>query len=127
LERFKPKIHRSFVRNSADAYQPIARSTTREVIKKLVQHKIRFSILTKNNAVLNDADLLKAYPDCCIVFSITTDDDGQRRKWKPHSGSIPARIEVVGELKEAGVKIWVSGESILLKSNPDLLTLFHQS
>ncbi len=119
LEKFKSKIHRLFVCNSADAYQPAARATTREVVKKLIQHKIRFTILTKSDAALNDLDLLEAYPKCCVGFSVTTDDEGQRRKWEPCSSSIQERINAIRRLKEVGVRTWVSMEPILPESSPE--------
>lgn len=79
--------------------------------------------MTKSDAVLHDLDLLNAYPDCCIGFSITTDNDDQRRKWEPYSNSIPERMEAVKKLKEAGVKTWVSIEPILPESSPEKILI----
>lgn len=123
LKSWKSKVHRIYLCNNTDAYQPIARATTREVVKKLIHHDIVFSILTKSHAVLGDLDLFKAYPKCSIGLSITTDDDGQRREWEPHSSSISDRIDTVRKLKEAGVKTWVSLNPILPGSSPEKILL----
>jgi len=123
LRIWKPKIHRLFLCNSSDAYQPIARKTTREIIQKLIRHDIQFTILTKSHAALNDVDLLKEYPRCCIGFSITTDNDEQRREWEPYSSSIQERLKAVRQFKDAGVKTWISMEPILPDSSPERILL----
>lgn len=123
LEIWKPKISRLFLCNSSDAYQPIARKTTREIMSKLIRNNIRFTILTKSHEALNDIDLLKNYPRCCIGFSITTDDDEQRVRWEPYSSSIQERIKAIRQFKDAGVKTWISMEPILPDSSPERILL----
>lgn len=118
----KANIRDIFVSSLTDCYQPLElqQGITREVIETLIEHELPFTVLTKNTNVLRDKDLFKSYDKCRVGLTIVTLDDNLRKSLEPNSSSITNRIEVLRELKQAGISTYCSVEPILpdKRSNP---------
>jgi DNA repair photolyase len=93
---------------ATDAYQPLERKhrITRACLEVLTAYGFPVSILTKSNLVLRDLDILRRLRDVEVGFTITTLDEEVRRVFEPRSSPIPARLEVLAELSQAGIKTW---------------------
>jgi len=91
-----------------DAYQPLEKEygITRACLEALVDYDSPVSILTKSALVLRDLDLIKRLKDVEVAFTITTLDDDVRRRFEPRSSPIPARLEALRALAEAGISTW---------------------
>jgi len=91
-----------------DPYQPLERQykITRACLEVLTACGCPISILTKSDLVLRDPDILRCLKDVEVGFTITTLDEGIRRVFEPRSSPVPARLEALAELSEAGIKTW---------------------
>jgi DNA repair photolyase len=91
-----------------DAYQPLEKKCgiTRACLEALVGYDLPISILTKSALVLRDLDLIKRLKDVEVAFTITTLDDEVRKRFEPRSSPIPARLEALRTLAEAGIRTW---------------------
>ncbi len=91
-----------------DAYQPLEKEygITRACLEALVDYDLPVSILTKSALVLRDLDVIKRLKDVEVAFTITTLDDEVRRRLEPRSSPIPARLEALRALAEAGISTW---------------------
>jgi len=120
----KNKIKDVLLCFATDPYQPLEKRIclTRKVLKVLIEEEVPFSILTKSNLVLRDADLLRGYPRCRVGLTITTMNDNVRKLWEPYSSSIEERITTVKTLHDMGIKTWVSVEPILDNSYSDIIS-----
>lgn len=120
LPKKKNKIHRLWISNSTDSYQSIEEKIglTRKILEKLIEHEVRFAVLTKSSLVLRDLDLFSTYEKCCVGLTITCFKDSLREKYEPYASSVEERIEAVKILKDRGVKTFVNIEPILPYSDP---------
>lgn len=91
-----------------DAYQPLEEDygITRMCLEVLLDYDLPVSILTKSALVLRDLDLIKRLQEAEVAFTITTPDDEVRKRFEPHSSPIPARLEALRTLAEAGIPTW---------------------
>lgn len=91
-----------------DAYQPLERGygVTRACLESLVGYDFPVTVLTKSGLVLRDLDLIKHLKNVQVAFTIITLDDEVRRRFEPYSSSIPARLEALRVLAEAGISTW---------------------
>ena len=91
-----------------DAYQPLEREygITRACLEALAGCNFPISILTKSALVLRDLDLIERFDDVEVAFTITTLDDEVRRCFEPRSSPVPARLEALRVLADAGVSTW---------------------
>ncbi len=105
----KRKTGAAMLSSVCDPYQPAEQRyrLTRGCVEALRDHGWRINILTRSPLVTRDLDLLKTCIDVSVGFSIPTDDDGVRRILEPCSPSIPARIEALRRVHEAGIRTWV--------------------
>jgi DNA repair photolyase len=78
------------------------------------------SILTKSPLVLRDVDLFKKFSDIEVGITITTDDDGMRKRFEPGAPPIQARINALKKLRAAGVCTYAF-IGPLLPMNPESL------
>jgi len=92
-----------------DAYQPIEKEyeITRKCLEVLLRRNWPISIQTKSNLVLRDLDLIERFKERDVGFTITTLDDGLRKKFEPHSSSIQDRLEALRTITNKGIKTWV--------------------
>lgn len=97
---------------ATDVYQPIEKrlQITRQCLEVLNEFRNPVVIITKNQLVARDADLLSdlARDDAAAVFvSVTTLDLGLNRKLEPRSSTPAQRLRAIEALAEAGVPVGV--------------------
>ncbi len=104
----KRKTGSVFFSSVCDPYQPLEKryQLTRGCLELLRNHGWEISILTRSPLVLRDIRLLRSALDCRVGFSIPTDDDRIRERLERAAPSIPARIEALRRLREAGIRTW---------------------
>jgi DNA repair photolyase len=97
---------------NTDPYQPVERQyrVTRSLLEVMLDCGHPVSIVTKSTLVLRDLDLLEelARRNLARVFlSVTTLDDGLKRRMEPRTASPAARLAAVRRLSGAGVPVGV--------------------
>lgn len=108
--RWKPRV--VAISGVTDAYQPVERrlELTRRCLALFAEARNPVAIVTKNQLVTRDVDLLGelARHDAAAVYvSVTTLDRALQRVMEPRT-SIPAkRLEAIRTLSEAGVPVGV--------------------
>lgn len=60
-------------------------------------------IPTKSDLVLRDKDILKDL-DCMVTTTLTTTDEDNARKLEPHAPSVERRVDMLRNLREAGIR-----------------------
>ena len=108
-----PEIWISFI---GDAYQPEEQELglTRETIKILIQHELKFTILTKGGMrAARDFDLLRRYPEARFGTSLVFLDRKLAAHWEPHAAAPPFREMALQEAKSQGISTWVSLEPVI--------------
>ena len=93
---------------NTDPYQPIEKEMkiTRSIIKVLIKAKHPFSIVTKNQLVLRDLDLLKVAAEDNLVqvfVSVTTLDHKLSRTMEPRATTPQRRLDTLKLLSDAGI------------------------
>jgi DNA repair photolyase len=97
---------------NTDPYQPIERQyrVTRSILELMLECNHPVSIVTKSVLVLRDLDLLGELANrglTRVFLSLTTLDDGLKRRMEPRAASPRARLAAVRELARAGVPVGV--------------------
>ena len=93
-----------------DAYQPLERKyrLSRACLQALAPYdQFPTTVLTKSKLVLRDLDVLREMKDVEVAFTITTLNDAVRRALEPYASPIPARLQALARLHEAGIRTWV--------------------
>ncbi len=95
---------------NTDCYQPLERKfeITRRCLEVLARYRHPVSLITKNQLILRDLDLLKALAEHDLVhvaLSITTLNEDLRRRMEPRTSPGLKRLEVVRKLSEAGIPV----------------------
>ena len=95
-----------------DAYQPIERQLrlTRGCLDVLAEFRNPVSIITKNQLVTRDVDLLSElthYQAAAVMLSITTLDDKLRRLMEPRASHPEHRLKAIQTLSDAGIPVGV--------------------
>jgi len=87
-----------------DVYQPLERDLeiTRRTLEALVPAQQPIVILTKNDLVLRDFDILSRFPKVLVIVTVTTVNAAHASMLEPGASSPSERIEVVRRAKEAG-------------------------
>lgn len=101
-----------------DCYQPAEKKyeITRRCLQVLAEFKNPAAIITKNQLVLRDLDILKelAQDDLVTVcMSITTLDSELARVMEPRTSSPRARLNAITKLAEAGVNVAVNAAPMI--------------
>lgn len=91
-----------------DGYQPLEARyrLTRYCLDQLLRFDFPVSIQTKSSLVLKDLDILRRFRDAEVGVTITTMDEGHRRRFEPFGSPSERRIETLRRLNEAGVRTW---------------------
>ena len=97
---------------NTDCYQPAERKfeITRNMLKVFAKFKNPVSIITKNNLILRDLDLLKTLATDNLVkvaISITTMDESLRRKLEPRTSTIENRWKIIEALSKNDIPVGV--------------------
>ena len=95
---------------NTDCYQPIERKLglTRKILEVFSKYRHPVGIITKNDLVLRDIDILKKLNDFSLVqvnLSITTLDEDLRRMMEPRTSSISNRLKAVEKLSSEGIPV----------------------
>lgn len=95
---------------NTDCYQPIERKMkiTRGLLEVCARFKNPVGIITKNQLVLRDKDILQdmAKQDLAhVLMTITTLDENVRSKMEPRTASITARLKTIEQLSTAGIPV----------------------
>ena len=109
---------------NTDCYQPIERrlKITRSLLEIFLKYKNPVSIITKNNVILRDLDILTELAAMRLVHvnvSITSLNEQLRQKLEPRTVTATGRLAVIQKLTEKGVPCRVMAAPIIpgLNSN----------
>src|ERR1700712_1310590 len=109
---------------NTDCYQPIERKLkiTRSLLEVFLQYKNPVSIITKNNVILRDLDILSELGKLNLVHvnvSITSLSEQLRQKLEPRTVTANGRLAVIQKLTEKGIPVRVMAAPIIpgLNSN----------
>jgi len=109
---------------NTDCYQPIERKLeiTRRLLQIFLQYRNPVAIITKNNLILRDIDLLEQLASLNLVsvnVSITSLNEQLRQKLEPRTVTASGRLNVIQKLSEKGVAVRVMAAPIIpgLNSN----------
>lgn len=88
-----------------DPYLPHERKfqVTREILKKLVKHQPRISILTKSELVKRDIEIFKQFQDIDIATSVSTINTELAKQLEPRASLPLRRFEALKECRNAGL------------------------
>ena len=95
----------AFFGSVTDCYQPCEAKykRTRALLEQLKDSGISISIATKSDLVLRDLDLIKAFPNARVSFSINTLDEDFRKEMD-RGVSIERRLAAMKAFYDAGVQ-----------------------
>ncbi|MDN3550737.1 PA0069 family radical SAM protein [Mucilaginibacter aquaedulcis] len=109
---------------NTDCYQPVERrlEITRRLLEMFLHYKNPVSIITKNNLVLRDLDILTELASMNLVHvnvSITSLNEQLRQKLEPRTVTATGRLAVIQKLAEKGIPVRVMAAPIIpgLNSN----------
>jgi DNA repair photolyase len=115
LQKLKSKSWKGeaiMLSGNTDCYQPIERKLklTRQCLELFLKFKHPVGIITKNDLVLRDIDILKELAKLRLVsvaISITTFKEKLRRAMEPRTTTGLRRMQAVAKLSNAGIKVGV--------------------
>ena len=109
---------------NTDCYQPVERrlKITRGLLEVFLKYKNPVSIITKNNVILRDLDILTELASMNLVHvnvSITSLNEQLRQKLEPRTVTATGRLSVIQKLSDKGVPVRVMAAPIIpgLNSN----------
>jgi DNA repair photolyase len=93
---------------NTDCYQPIERKyqLTRQLLKVCLQYKNPVGIITKNQLILRDIDLLQQLAEHQLVqvyVTITSLDESIRQKLEPRTTTYSNRLKIIEQLSAVGI------------------------
>jgi DNA repair photolyase len=108
--KWKPKV--IALSGVTDPYQPIERrlKLTRRCLEVLAEFRNPIAIVTKNNLVTRDLDLLAElarHQAAAVFISITTLDTELRKVMEPRTSPPAARLAAIRALRDAGAPVGV--------------------
>lgn len=127
--RWKPQV--IAMSGVTDCYQPIERHLllTRQCLEVLAEFRNPVSIITKNQLVTRDIDILSdlaRYDAVSVMLSITTLDDKLRRIMEPRASHPEHRLKAIHTLNDANIPVGVMVAPIIAGLNeteiPDIIT-----
>lgn len=103
---------------NTDCYQPVERKLkiTREALKVCLKYRNPVSVITKNDMILRDTDILKELAKLNLVsvsISITTLDKDLARRMEPRTSSPERRLQAVKELAENNIPVGVNAAPVI--------------
>jgi DNA repair photolyase len=114
--KWRPKV--VAISGVTDAYQPIERKLglTRRCLEVLAEFRNPVIIVTKNQLVTRDIDLLKelaSFDAASVCVSVTTLDAELARVMEPRTSTPANRLSAIQSLSEAGVPVRVLAAPIV--------------
>lgn len=109
---------------NTDCYQPAERKfkITRSLLEVFLQYRHPVSIITKNNLILRDLDLLQElnkYDLVQVSISITSLTEHLRQKLEPRTVTGKGRLKVIEKLAEKNIPVRVMVAPIIPGLNSD--------
>jgi DNA repair photolyase len=103
---------------NTDCYQPVERQLgiTRKLLEVLLNFRHPVSVITKNNLILRDIDLLKdlaADNLVHVMISITTLDEKLRSILEPRTSTSQLRLKAIEKLTQAGIPTGVMNAPVI--------------
>jgi DNA repair photolyase len=112
-----------------DPYQP-AEETERSmtsILQALIESPPRVFVLqTRGPLILRDLDLLQELAKRTMLrvsFSITTNREDIRKFYEPHCASIAERVDLIRQLRSAGIEVYATLAPLLPCDPEELATL----
>jgi DNA repair photolyase len=104
-EAAKKRRGKVLLSSVTDAYQPVEQKyhLTRDCLAVLLDNGYSVDVLTKNELVARDFDLLQRFDDVEVGCTITSWDDSVRRVFEPSASPIQARFDTLKMFSESGV------------------------
>ncbi len=101
-----------------DCYQPFERrfQITRQCLKVLNDFQNPVGIITKNNLVTRDVDILKdmaSWQGACVTITVTTLDPLLARRMEPRASTPANRLKAIEVLSKAGIPVTVNVAPII--------------
>jgi len=95
---------------NTDCYQPIERKLkiTRSLLDIFRRYHHPVSLITKNNLILRDCDILKELADenlVSVAISINSLNEELRQKMEPRTVTAKGRLKVIEKLSNAGIPV----------------------
>lgn len=95
---------------NTDCYQPIEKKLgiTRQLLEILWEHKNPVGLITKNQLITRDIDILAQMAEHQLVkvaISLNTLQEDLRQKLEPRTATIKRRLETIKELSTAGIPV----------------------
>jgi DNA repair photolyase len=108
--KWKPQV--IGISGVTDCYQPVERKLklTRGCLEVLAEFRNPVAIVTKNNLVTRDIDVLSrlaAFNAVAVFISVTTLDTELRKVMEPRTSPPTARLAAIRALSEAGIPVGV--------------------
>ncbi len=112
---------------NTDCYQPVEKKLkiTRSLLEVFLKYRHPVSIITKNNLILRDIDLITALARLDLIhvnISITSLSEALRLKLEPRTVTAVGRLAVIQKLSEAGVPVRVMVAPIIPGLNSHEIT-----
>lgn len=109
---------------NTDCYQPVERELkiTRQMLEVLLKFKHPASMITKNNLILRDMDILQEMAKLKLIhvmISITSLREELRQKMEPRTVTTKNRLKVLEKLSNAGIPVGVMTAPIIPGLNSD--------
>lgn len=107
---------------NTDPYQPIEQRLrlTRQLLEVMRDHHHPVTLITKSAMVLRDRDILAelaAEGLCRVMVSVTTLDEGLRRRLEPRTTPGQGRVRVIEQLNRTGVPVGVLAAPMIPRLN----------
>jgi DNA repair photolyase len=109
------------VSNSSDPYPFVEEQlcVTRECLKLLAESGCSLQLVTKNDLVLRDVDVLRRFARTMVCVTITTDDDVLARRLEPFAPGLSRRLRCVERLVDLGFAVSVRVDPVIPFVNED--------
>jgi DNA repair photolyase len=108
-ERFKAFGSSIFFSSATDPYQylELKYRLSRRCLQELLKYRPKkLTLHTRSHLILQDLELLKEFGDGLSVgVSITTDNETVQREFEPGAPSIARRIDMIRQLRSAGIRV----------------------
>jgi len=103
---------------NTDCYQPVERrlKITRSLLEIFLRYRNPVSVITKNNVILRDIDILEELAKMNLVHvnvSLTSLNEQLRQKLEPRTVTATGRLAVIQKLSEKGVPVRVMAAPII--------------
>ena len=103
---------------NTDCYQPVERKLkiTRSLLEIFLRYRNPVSVITKNNVILRDIDILEELAKMNLVHvnvSLTSLNEQLRQKLEPRTVTATGRLAVIQRLSEKGIPVRVMAAPII--------------